>query len=239
MDCNDLEELYEMFNTEGHPLLRGHCMSVSDVVLVNGDVPDLIGKIRFYASSDCFEECLYTDEGKFKADIDDARFVGRTIRVDDLKGTHTPIVENGAYFCDAIGFKKIDFDESLTQKSDNLMRVVYVEPNKVPYVTEIEHTLAAEQKAVGGFIEPIYNDDGTTCLIGNEEAKLIGMEGNRRIFDGSQIIAGPFFVCGLTEDDFRSLTDEEVDKYMDMFAEPEQISQDEVQDNIGFTFFEF
>ena len=43
----------------------------------------------------------------------------------------------------------------------------------------------------------------------NEEGKLIGMEGNRRIGDGSSIIAGPFFICGTTEEDFRGLTDNE------------------------------
>ena len=146
------------------------------------------------------------------------------------------VTKDGAYYCDSVGFQKVDFDESLTQKPDNLMTVVYVEPHRSPYVAEIAHTLEAEQKAVGGLIEPIYNDDGT-CLVGNEEAKLIGMEGNRHLDDGKSIIAGPFFVCGLTVDDFRGLTDEEVVKYMDKFAEPEDISQDEVEADTGFTIY--
>ena len=61
------------------------------------------------------------------------------------------------------------------------------------------------------------------------------MEGNRRFGNGSSIIAGPFFVVGLTEDDFRGLTDAEVMKYMDRFKEPEQISQEEVQGDMGIT----
>lgn len=69
---------------------------------------------------------------------------------------------------------------------------------------------------------------GAPHNICNEESKLIGMEGNRRIGDGSSIIAGPFFICGTTEEDFRGLTDNEVDLYMDRFKEPEQISQEEV-----------
>lgn len=68
----------------------------------------------------------------------------------------------------------------------------------------------------------------SSSIICNEESKLIGMEGNRRIGDGSSIIAGPFFICGTTEEDFRGLTDSEVDLYMDRFKEPEQISQEEV-----------
>ena len=52
------------------------------------------------------------------------------------------------------------------------MRVVYVEPHKAPYTAEIAHTLEAEQKAVGGLIEPIDNDDGT-CLVGNEDRSSV------------------------------------------------------------------
>lgn len=115
------------------------------------------------------------------------------------------------------------------------MRVVYVEPNKAPYVAEVTHTLEAEQKAVGGYIEVVYPDDNETCIICNEEGKLIGMEGNRRIGDGSSIIAGPFFICGTTEEDFRGLTDSEVDLYMDRFKEPEQISPEEVSADTGCT----
>ncbi len=154
IDETDLEQIYQRFNTIGHPLHRGHSLSVSDVV----------------------------------------------------------VNDNGAFFCDSIGFQPIAFDESQTQKPDNLMRVVYVEPHKAPYIAEIAHTLEAEQKAVGGLIEPIDNDDGT-CLVGNEESKLRGMDGNRRIGDGTSIIAGPFFVCGDSGESFRSLTDEEVTRY--------------------------
>ena len=181
IDEADLEQIFTKFNTEGHPLHRGHSLSVSDVV----------------------------------------------------------VNDNGAFFCDSFGFKQIDFDESKTQKPDNLMRVVYVEPNRKPYVAEVEHTLEAEQKAVGdGLIEPIYNEDGT-CYVGNEESKLRGMPGNRHYNDYGSVLAGPFFVCGLTEDDFRGLTDQEVTKYMDRFAEPEEISDEEVQADTGFVLYGF
>ena len=51
------------------------------------------------------------------------------------------------------------------------------------------------------------------------------------------IIAGPFFVCGLSEDSFRGLTDEEVAKYMDKFSQPEDISQAEVEADMGFKIY--
>ena len=181
VDAADLEDVYSMFNCEGHPLHRGHSMSISDVVKT----------------------------------------------------------EDGAYFCDLVGFRKIDFDENKTMKPDNLLKVVYVEPNKPVYAAEVEHTLDGEQRAVKGMIEYIYCHDDNTCVVANEEAKLIGMEGNRRFNDGKSVIAGPFFVVGLEGDGFRSLTEEEQAKYLQEYAEPEQISQEEVEADTGMTFIAF
>lgn len=185
VESNSLEDVFRKFNTYGHPLHRGHSLSVSDVVKLEENTNNL---------------------------------------------------ESGFYYCDSIGFFKIDFDESLVHKQGNLMQVVYVEPHRKPFVSEIEHTLDAEQKAVGGLIEIVYNEDGT-AIICNEEGKLIGLDGNRRIGNGSSIIAGSFFVVGLTEDDFCSLTDEEAQKYMERFSEPEEIPEEDVQNDMGFTIY--
>ena len=179
IDQDDLEDIYLLFNTDGHPLYRGGSMKVSDVV----------------------------------------------------------VTEEGAFYCNTVGFKPITFDESQTQKPDNLLKVVYVEPGKPPFEAEILHTLEAQQKAVGGFIEPVYLDDDIT-LVGNEESKLIGMAGNRRLDNGS-IIAGPFYLVGDTGDDFRSLTDEEAERMMKRFEQPEDISPEEVEADTGFYFISF
>jgi len=122
--------------------------------------------------------------------------------------------------------------------ASEMMKVVMVEPNKPAYITEIEHSLKGMKEAVGGLIEPIYYlDEPRAVMVGNEEAKLIGMEGNRRF--GERIVAGPFFICGekMTEDgmDFCSLSDELCEKYMQKFAVPESISQDEVEQDMGIT----
>ena len=53
------------------------------------------------------------------------------------------------------------------------------------------------------------------------------MQGNRRL--GKDIIAGPFFIVGEDGDEFRSLTDEETKENLKRFAEPEDISQEEVE----------
>ena len=53
------------------------------------------------------------------------------------------------------------------------MRVLYVEPHRFPYETEISHTLKGMQQVVGGLIEPVYLD-GDGVIVGNEEAKPLG-----------------------------------------------------------------
>lgn len=176
MDFDGLQDLFIIFNTTGHPLYRGHSMSVSDVVV--------------------------TDEG--------------------------------AFFCNNIGFAQVDFDESQTQKPDDLMRVVYVEPGKPAYEAEIRNDLHAEQQAVGGLIEPVYLEDDI-CIVGNEESKLIGLPGNRRLKNGT-IMAGSFFVVGDNGSEFRSLTDEETQRMLEMFSQPHEISQAEVEADTGFVF---
>lgn len=158
-------------------------------------------------------------------------FRGHSLSVSDVV-----VNDKGAFFVDSIGFKKIDFDESKTHKPDNLMRIVYVEPHRPAFEAEIPHEYEAESKAVGGLIEVVGNGD-ETCIVCNDEGKLIGMEGNRHLDNGVSIIAGPFFVCGETLDDFRSLTDEETRKYLERFSEPEDISRAEVEADMGFTFY--
>ena len=118
------------------------------------------------------------------------------------------------------------------------MKVVMVEPNKPAYVTEIDNDYKSIHDTVGGLIEPIYFlDEQGVVMVGNEEAKLIGLEGNRRFTEG--IIAGPFFICGDNGEDFCSLTDEQCEKYVEMFSQPHTISQDEVEQDmkIEISFF--
>ena len=118
------------------------------------------------------------------------------------------------------------------------MKVVMVEPNKPAYVTEIGDDYKALHDAVGGLIEPIYYlDDPRAVMVGNEEAKVIGLEGNRRF--GDRIVAGTFFICGIGDEDFCSLPDDLCEKYVQQFAVPESIEQSEVQQDMGMTFICF
>lgn len=120
------------------------------------------------------------------------------------------------------------------QRMKENLRILMVEPRKAPYEASIPHELTAMQQAVGGLIEVVRNDDGT-LLVCNEEGKLLGMEGNRRI--PGDVLAGPFFVVGDAGETFRSLTEEELERYRERFAEIEDISPQEVQAATGFFFF--
>jgi hypothetical protein len=118
-------------------------------------------------------------------------------------------------------------------------RVVYVEPGKPACVREIGTELEDIQEAVGGGpFECVYPHEDNTMLVCNDEGKLLGMEGNRRLDTGS-IIAGPFFVIGDAGENFRSLTDAEVETYLQKYAEPEIIPQHEVQQDMGWIIYSF
>lgn len=118
---------------------------------------------------------------------------------------------------------------------ENRIRVLKVEPNKHPEEVMLENELEAMQEAVGGYID-IVSLEGGICILLNDEGKLIGLEGNRRI--GNDIIVGNFYVCGSNDEgDLVSLTDEEMEKFTDMFYEPEQFTQEEIAETARMDIF--
>lgn len=115
------------------------------------------------------------------------------------------------------------------------IRVLMVEPNEHPKEFLLKNTLPAMQEAVGGLID-IAGIDDSICILLNDEGKLIGLEGNRRI--GDDIIAGSFYVCSSTEDgELASLSDEVLEKYREMFWEPEEITQEEIEATCRIEFY--
>lgn len=125
-------------------------------------------------------------------------------------------------------------EERTLQQEENLLAVVFVEPHKKPVVRKLRNEYEDISHAVGGLIEHIYQEDGT-ILVANEESKLLGMDGNRRLNDGKSILAGPFFVVGDDGEDYRSLTEEEIKKYMNRFDEIEEITPEEVAGDMWMT----
>ena len=107
------------------------------------------------------------------------------------------------------------------------MQVVVVEPKKKPMVQDIGSELESMQKIVGGSIQAIYPFDEPVALICNEEGKLLNLPLNRALRDKAgevyDIISGTFFLCAAPPDSehFESLTDQQVETYMEHFAVPE------------------
>lgn len=94
------------------------------------------------------------------------------------------------------------------------IRVLIVEPNKEPYVKEIENTLEEKQKIVGGligFLELEYNVD----LICNEEGKFLNLEFNRVITN--DVIVGTFIIAGQNKGETISLSRKQIKKYKKEF----------------------
>ncbi|MFI3326861.1 MAG: DUF3846 domain-containing protein [Clostridia bacterium] len=83
-------------------------------------------------------------------------------------------------------------------KQENI-KILKIEENQAPVIKEIPNNLKSLQKEVGGLIEIGNMGDGN-CVIFNEEGKINGMNPNRWI--GSDIICGPFFICGDDGEDF-------------------------------------
>lgn len=125
-------------------------------------------------------------------------------------------------------------EERAALQEENLLAVVFVEPHKKPVIRKLRNEYEDISHAVGGLIEHIYQEDGT-ILVANEESKLLGMDGNRRLNDGKSILAGPFFVVGDDGEDYRSLTEEEIKRYMERFDEIEEITPEEVAGDMWMT----
>lgn len=105
------------------------------------------------------------------------------------------------------------------------MKILRVEQYKPPFVKEIDPGLESLQHEVGGWIEATYPFEDDVAVICNEEGKINGMELNRALRDDDgeiyDAIAGPFLIVGLGDEDFTSLSDDLIEKYRDIFAQPE------------------
>ena len=110
-------------------------------------------------------------------------------------------------------------------KNENMIKVLKIEPGKMPYEKEMVNDLEGIQAEVEGMFECIYLDNNCIAVV-NEEGKLNGMALNRRI--GNDIIAGPFFICGDSNDgEFISLTDEQMDVFASEFKDAPVFTGDE------------
>lgn len=116
------------------------------------------------------------------------------------------------------------------------IKVLMVEPGQHPKVTTLKNDLASLQEAVSigaenkGLIEIVGIADGV-CILCNEEGKLIGLEGNRRL--GTDILVGVFYVVGENGcGDLVSLPDREIERYSKLFWKPEHFTQQDIDSTV-------
>lgn len=106
------------------------------------------------------------------------------------------------------------------------MKILKLEVDKIAYVKDIDDkdSLSAMQSEVGGLIAPIFLDDGAVMVV-NDECLTNGSELNRAVKDEDgkivAIAAGDCFICGDNGEDFISLTEEQIEKYLELFQYPE------------------
>ena len=187
VDCQTLEDVYQMFNLNHPEGYKDRSLSVSDVVEVMED----------------------------------------------------PMHPHCFYFCDSVGFKPIDFEPKDCQlgrtftdtEKKNMISVLLVEPNKYPKMIEIEDSLEAMQKIVGGDIEeyPCLRLDGyMSAEHGGENGwkieKCYMKENSREMLD---IIFGQFFIAyaPIESENFQSLPKNLAEKYKEKFKYPERIAK--------------
>lgn len=100
------------------------------------------------------------------------------------------------------------------------MKVLVVEPGYLPYEKEI-NGLHEMQAVVGGIIDAIYPYKDPVAIVCNDEALLYKMPFNRSVEGGYGGVFGTFFVCGLGEESFTSLSPELMQKYKEKFKSAE------------------
>lgn len=238
----DLEAVYCTFNHPDHPgTFQGHSLSLSDIIEVVDTETTPYGIVEYLRKDS--DGNPYVDSRMFcdtQEEFDDEVWRCELNNEDISSVVLRNDIEVGSYFVDHVGFKKLDeFDTTKCAEMDGL-RMLMIQPHRTPIVTFVREDIDDLQRAVSDHgedsrIQYTYPFDDDCMVLGNDDAKCIGMEGNRRF--GESIYAGPIFI---TRDNHNSglcsLTDEQVQKYSEMFAEPQDISQDEVQADMGFTF---
>ncbi len=167
-----------------------------------------------------FPEAKMTEDGSefgFRLDTDDYTYM---MRLNPNRGEYAAYIY--AYERDLLDFYLVPTKEPEPKEK---ITVLVVEPEAVPYVIEIDHTLGDLQSEVSGYIQAIYPFEDQVALICNEDGKMIPLAPNRALYDESgkiyDIIAGTFIVTGIGESDFCSLTDDQIKKYSERFHAPE------------------
>ena len=177
------------------------------------------GSLKKFCSQ--FPEAKMTEDGRefgFRLDTDDYTYM---MRLNPNRGEYAAYIY--PYERDLLDFY---LEPTMEAEPKEKITVLVVEPGEKPYVKEIDSGLESLQSEVGGWIEAIYPFEEPVAVICNEEGKLNGLPLNRIIIseetgNALDIIAGKFLITGLTDDNFGSLTDEQIKMFRQKFLYPE------------------
>ena len=157
VEARDLDDVYHIFNGYHEPYIgtfQGHSLSVSDVVEVLGDIPEMYGRVDYLGSSgEVGEEYWIATKEAYDREVYDSIDCGRPFTPHILEGQHITLVEPGCHFCDSFGWVKCEnFDTSECEDMDGL-RALMILPGKTPVETRIINELSHWQRAVSNEIK--------------------------------------------------------------------------------------
>lgn len=105
------------------------------------------------------------------------------------------------------------------------MKILVVEPLKHPYVEDINGSLKSMQEIIGGGVHATLPFDDSVNVVTTDMGKLIEQPMNRVLRDDNgcidDVLCGTFFICGVSDEGFISLTDEQIKRYTQLFYVPE------------------
>ena len=206
--------------------------SVTQLPAFLEEAADRLGGDFFVLPSSVHEVLFIRDDGSFERE--DLESMVRGVNATEV--SEADFLSDSVYHYDSDDhiFEKATTFESRVAEEPALygaeparetMTVLLVEPDKYPRPVEMGTELEDLQKAVGGYIEVVYPFDEPVGLIMNEEGKLDGLPLNRALRDDDgkiyDVVAGPFLVVGLTEENFGSLTPEQLAAFEEKFHSPE------------------
>lgn len=100
--------------------------------------------------------------------------------------------------------------------------VVLVKPGEAPQVVTVKDELKAYQELVGGNIEIVHATDwgDNAILVCNEEGRILELPINYMVALGNGLftnIRGPFFIVGVEDENFVSLSKSQKARYVSWF----------------------
>ena len=111
------------------------------------------------------------------------------------------------------------------------IRILEIAPLEAPRLIEVDHTLENLQELVGGTVQALYPWEDLVAVLCDDDGKFKGHPANRVLADEEgnpyDILVGTFYICGLTRDDFASISDELAEKYTEKFKYPEMFMRTE------------